>query len=180
VHQAGRVRSHLWSFLYLVVRRLLALIVLVLRRRATKEIEILVLRHELEILRRQHPRPRLEPADRAWLAELSRVLARERWSAFVVRPETLLGWHRQLVARRWTYPHHRPARPPIPDELVTLIVRLASENPTWGYQRVRGKLVNLGDPVAASTIAKVLRANGIDPAPRRSPTTWRQFLRQQA
>ena len=123
----------LWSFAYLAVRRVLSLMVLVLRRSESKEIEILVLRHELEILRRQQPRPRLEPADRAWFAALSRLLPRKRWSAFGVRPETLLRWHRRLVARRWTYPHRHLGRPPIADELATLIVALATDNPTWGY-----------------------------------------------
>ena len=170
----------MWSFAYLAIRRVLSLVVLVLRCSASKEIEILVLRHELEILRRRQPRPRLEPADRAWLAVLSRLLPRERWSAFGVRPETLLRWHRRLVARRWTYPHRHLGRPPVADELATLIVRLATDNPTWGYQRIKGELLNLGHRVAASTIAKVLRAHGVDPAPRRTSATWRQFLRRQA
>jgi hypothetical protein len=135
----------------------------VFRSSESKEIEILVLRHELEILRRIQPRPRLEPADRVWLAAVSRLLRRERWSAFSVRPETLLGWHRRLVARRWTYPHRSPGRPPIADELAALIVRLATDNPTWGCQRIQGELLSLGHRVAASTIAKVLRTHGIDP-----------------
>jgi hypothetical protein len=137
-------------------------------------------RHELEILLRNQPRPRLDPADRVWLAVPSRLLQRERWSAFSVRPETLLRWHRRLVARRWTYPHRNPGRPPIADELAALIVRLATDNPTWGYERIQGELLSLGHRVAASTIAKVLRTHGIDPAPRRASATWRQFMRQQA
>ena len=168
----------LWSFVYLAVRRVLALIVLMFRSGDAKEVEILVLRHELEVLRRQHPRPRWEPADRAWLATLSRLVPRARWPVFMVGPETLLGWHRRLVGRRWTFA--RKGRPPLPAQLQRLIVRLASENPTWGYQRIRGELVGLGHRVAASTIAKVLRAHGINPAPRRASPTWRQFLRQQA
>ncbi|MGH9298603.1 MAG: IS3 family transposase [Acidimicrobiales bacterium] len=132
-----------------------------------------MLHHELEILRRNQPRPRFEPADRAWLAALSRLLARERWSAFGVRPETLLRWHRLLVARHWTYPHRHLGRPQIADELATLIVRLATDNPTWGYQRIQGELLHLGHRVAASTIATVLRTHGIKPAPRRASTTWR-------
>jgi transposase InsO family protein len=159
----------------------LALIVLLGKSRDSKEIEILVLRHQLEVLRRQRPRPRLEPADRAWLAALSRLLPRRRWSAvFFVRPETILRWHRRRVARHWRYPNKPQGRPPIPDELVKLIVRLASENTTWGYQRIRGELLGLGHRVAGSTIGKVLCQHGLNPAPRRTNTTWRTFLRQQA
>ncbi|MGH8997120.1 MAG: integrase core domain-containing protein, partial [Acidimicrobiales bacterium] len=124
--------------------------------------------------------PRLKPADRAWLAALSRLLARERWSAFGVQPESLLRWHRRLMARHWTYPHRHSGRPRIADELATLIVRMATDNPTWGYQRIQGELLSLGHRVAASTIAKVLKTHGIPPAPRRTSATWRQFLRQQA
>ncbi len=176
----GRPRRELWSFAYLAVRRLLWLVLLALRTSGSKEIEILVLRYELEILRRNQPRPCLQPADRAWRATLSRLLARERWSAFGVRPGTLLRWHRRLVARHWTYPHHLPGRPPIGVGLVALIVAMASDNPTWGYQRIRGELLSLGHRVAASTIARVRKTHGIEPAPRRTSATWRQFLRQQA
>jgi hypothetical protein len=110
----------------------LSFVVLALRRSGSKEIEILVLRHELEILRRNRPRPQLEHADRAWLAALSRLLPRERWSTFGVRPETLLRWHRRLVARHWTFPHRHIGRPPIADELAVLIVRMATDNSAWG------------------------------------------------
>jgi putative transposase len=170
----------MWSFAYFVVRRVLSLAVLVFRRSRSKEIEILVLRHEVEILRRNEARPHLEHADRVWLAALSRMLPRDRWSAFGVRPETLLRWHRNLVARHWTYPHRQPGRPPIADEVASLIVTMATENQSWGYQRIRGELLSLGHRVAASTIAKALKAHGIKPAPRRTSTTWRKFLRQQA
>ncbi len=180
MRQPDRLRPQLWSFAYRAVRRVLSLVVLVLQRSGSKEIEILVLRHELEILRRNQPRPRLEPADRAWLAALSRLLPRERWSAFGVRPDTLLRWHRRLVARHWTYPHRNLGRPPIADELARLVVRMATDNPTWEYQRIQGELLSLGHRVAASTIARVLKTHGIDPAPRRTSTTWRQFLRRQA
>ena len=169
-----------WSLLYLGLRRVLELIVLRFRRRESKEIEILVLRHELEILRRQHPRPRLKPADRAWLALLSRLLPRQRWSAFVVRPDTLLRWHRRMVRRHWTYPATTIGRPPLDEALVAVIVRLARQNPSWGYVRIQGELAGLGHRVAASSIRKVLRAHGIDPAPRRASPTWRRFLHQQA
>jgi putative transposase len=169
-----------WSFVYLALRRSLELILLCFRSAEAKEIEILVLRHELVVLRRQHPRPRLQPKDRALLAALSRLLPRARWSVFLVRPETLLRWHRRMVRRRWTYPTTSNGRPPIPEEAQQLVVRLARENPRWGYQRIHGELLRLGWRVSASSIRRVLRAHGLDPAPRRAPTTWRSFLRQQA
>src|SRR5215207_5846626 len=102
--------------------------------------EILVLRHQLAVLRRQRPRPRLHPKDRALLATLSRLLPRPRWSIFMVTPETLLGWHRRMVRRRWTYPAQRRGRPSVPQQVQTVIVRLATENPRWGYQRIHGEL----------------------------------------
>ncbi|MGI8793486.1 MAG: integrase core domain-containing protein [Acidimicrobiales bacterium] len=170
----------IWSFVYLAVRRLMELLLLCLRSSDAKEVEILVLRHELEVLRRQHPRPRLGPKDRALLAALSRLLPRRRWSVFVVRPATLLGWHRRMVRRHWTYPNKRKGRPPVPAQVQALIVRLALENPRWGYQRIKGELARLGYRVSASSIRRVLRAKGVSPAPRRTSTTWRSFLRQQA
>jgi putative transposase len=116
------------------------------------------------------------------LAALSRLLPRSRWSVFVVTPETLLRWHRRMVRRHWTYPARPRGRPPIPDQVQTLIVRLATENPRWGYQRIRGELLNLGLRISSSSIARVLRANGLQPAPYRAAgsTTWRSFLRRQA
>jgi putative transposase len=169
-----------WSFVYLALRRILELILLCFRSAEAKEIEILVLRHELAVLRRQHPRPRLQPKDRALLAALSRLLPRARWSLFLVRPETLLHWHRRMVRRRWTYRSTSNGRPPVPQEVQQLVVRLARENPRWGYQRIHGELLRLGWRVSASSIRRVLRAHGLDPAPRRAPTSWRSFLRQQA
>ena len=120
------------SLLYVLGRRLLELIVVVARRDRAKELEILVLRHELSILRRQVSRPQFEPHDRLLLTALSRVLPRRSWNVFLVRPETLLAWHRRLLARRWTYPHRRPGRPPIGRDVRGLILRLARENPNWG------------------------------------------------
>jgi hypothetical protein len=125
-----------WSFVHLALRRALELVLLCFRSAQAKEIEILVLRHELAVLCRQHPRPRLQPADRALLAALSRLLPRARWSEFLVRPETPLRWHRRMVRRRWTYPAASTGRPPISKEVQQLVVRLARENPRWGSRRV--------------------------------------------
>jgi putative transposase len=122
----------------------------------------------------------LQSKDRALLVTLSRHLPRARWSVFLVKPETLLGWHRRMVRRRWTYPTTSNGRPPVPEEVQQLIVRLAQENPRWGYQRIHGELLLLGWRVSASSIRRVLRAHGVDPAPRRAQTSWRSFLRRQA
>jgi len=130
-------------------------------------------------VRRQVARPRLEPADRALLAAFSRALPRSRWSCFFVKPDTLLRWHRRLVAGAWTYPHRGTGRPPLDQELQQLIVRLARENPRWGYQRVQGELLRLGLHVSATAIRTTLHRHGLDPTPRQT-TTWRAFLRQQA
>jgi putative transposase len=111
---------------------------------------------------------------------LSRLLPRAGWSVFLVRPETLLRWHRRMVARRWTYPSTAKGRPSVSDEVQQLVVRLACENPRWGYQRIHGELLRLGWRVSASSIRRILRAHGIDPAPRGAQTSWRAFLRQQA
>jgi putative transposase len=158
---------------YLALCRSIQLIALLARGDATKDLELLV-------LRRQTPPPRLEPADRALLAAVSRVLARDRWSCFFVTPATLLRWHRRLVAGVWTYPHRGTGRPPLDQELQQLIVRLARENPRWGYQRIKGELQRLGVHVSATAIRTTLRRHGLDPAPRRASSTWRAFLRQQA
>jgi putative transposase len=164
---------------YMMLCRSIQLLVLLARGDAAKDLEILVLRHQLTVLRRQTPRLRLEPADRALLAAVSRVLPRARWSCFLVRPETLLRWYRRLVANAWTY-SHRIGRPPLNPEVQQLIARLARENPHWGYQRIKGELQRLGVPVSATAIRATLRRHGLDPAPRRTATTWRAFLRQQA
>jgi putative transposase len=165
---------------YLTLCRSIQLLVLLARGDAAKDLELLVLRHQLTVLHRQVPRPRLEPADRALLAAVSRMLPRTRWSCFFATPETLLRWHRRLVAGAWTYPHRPPGRPPLDLDVQQLIVRLANENPRWGYQRIQGELLRLGVRVSATAIRTTLRRHGLDPAPRRTATTWRAFLRQQA
>ena len=165
---------------YLTLCRSIRLLVLLARSDAAKDLEILVLRYQRTVLRRQVSRLKLEPADRALLAAVSRVLPRSRWSCFLVQPETLLRWHRRLVAGAWTYPPRQTGRPPLDQEVQQLIVRLARENPTWGYQRIKGELQRLGVRVSATAIRTTLRRHGLDPAPRRMATTWRAFLRQQA
>ena len=168
------------SCLYWLFRHLVGLIVLRCRSEAANEVEILVLRHELAVLRRQVGRPNCRPADRALLAALARLLPRERWGSVFVRPETIRRWHRTLVARRWTYPDRRPGRPATDREIRALILQLARENPAWGYRRIHGELAGLGVRIAASTIWTILQGAGIEPAPRRSSETWRAFLRSQA
>ena len=153
---------------------------LLARPRRSKELEILVLRHELAMLRRQARQPKLTRAERALLAALSRSLPRVAWTGFPVKPETLLRWHRQLVARRWTYTHRAPGRPPLESSLHALILRLGRENPHWGYRRIVGELKGLGITVSATSVRKVLLEAGLQPAPQRSHSSWRAFLRAQA
>jgi putative transposase len=140
----------------------------------------LVLRHELSILRRQTQRTRLRQADRLLLTALSRSLPREVWAVFSVSPRTLLRWHQRLVARRWTYPHRRPGRPTIERDVQALVLRLARENPAWGYRRIVGELRGLGVAVSASSVRAILIRHELPPAPERYSSSWRQFLRQQA
>ena len=165
---------------YLTLCRSIQLFAQLARGDAAKDLEILVLRHQLAVLRRQTPRPRLEPADRTLLAAVSRALPRARWSCFLVKPETLLRWHRRLVAGTWTYPTRGAGRPPLDQDVQQLIVRLAKKNPRWGYQRVQGELLHLRLRVSASAIRTTLRRHGLDSAPRPMATTWHAFLRQQA
>ena len=170
----------LWSFVYGCFRHLVELMLWMFRSEDAKEVEILALRHELQVLHRQVKRPALRPADRALLSALSRVLARPRWRSFFVTPETLLSWHRRMMARRWTFPSRRPGRPALDSEIEALILRLARENPVWGYQRICGELARLGLRVSATTVRNVMARHGLDPAPRRSASSWRAFLRAQA
>jgi transposase len=170
------------SLVYAVVRWLLGLVGVLARGDLSKEVELLVLRHENAVLRRQVPGPRYEPADRIWFAALSRLVPRHLWSmVFPVTPATILRWHRRLVARRWNYTdRRRPGRPPTSVAVKQLILRMARDNPGWGHRRIQGELARLGHKVAPSTVWEILNAAGIDPAPRRSGPTWRQFLSAQA
>jgi putative transposase len=160
--------------------QILRLVVQCLSGERSKDVEIVVLRHQVAVLRRQVSRLDLKPTDRVVLSALSRLLPRGRWSTFFVTPATLLRWHRELVARKWTYPERRPGRPPIRAEMCALVLRLARENPTWGHRRVQGELLRLGYRVAASTVWSILTAAGVDPAPRRGGPTWTEFLAAQA
>ncbi len=138
-----------------------------------------MLRHELSVLRRQMQRPRLTMTDRVFLAAASRRLPRSRWRSFLVTPTTLLRWHRRIVARRWTY-EGQSGRPPIGGAIRVLVLRLARENPRWGYQRIAGEISGLGLTVSATTVRKILRQAGIGPAGKRGGLSWRAFLRAQA
>lgn len=177
---AGRSERVAVPLFYWALRRLLELLVLWRRSEREKDIEIMVLRHQLQVLERQVARPQLTQADRAVLAAFSRVLPRRAWPSFFVTPATLLCWHRRLVGRRWTYPRRQPGRPPTAAEIRELVLRLADENPSWGYRRIQGELIGLGVKLAASTVWRILKEAGIEPAPHRVEATWAEFLRQHA
>jgi putative transposase len=171
----------LFGLVYLLLRRVVRLIAGSSNDELSTEVELLVLRHQLKVLKRQVGRPHLRCRDRPFMAATSRVLPRARWSSFLVSPQTLLRWHRELVRRKWTFARRSAGgRPPIPDEVRDLILRMGRENPRWGCIRIRGELAKLGIRVSATKIRTLLRANGIGPAPRRDGPTWSQFLRSQA
>jgi transposase len=168
------------QLIYLVFSKLLSWMVLRTRSDTAKEIEILVLRHQLAVLQRRSPRPRMSWPDRALIAALTRLLPTPRRPGMLATPATIMRWHRRLVASRWTTMPARPGRPAIPSGLRALVVRLATENPTWGYRRIHGELAGLGYRIGASTVWTILHTAGIDPSPRRAGPTSGQFLRAQA
>jgi hypothetical protein len=159
--------------LYLIFCRVLGWLMLLTRTTAAKNAEILILRHEVTLLRGQYPKPRLSWPDSAVLAALIRLLPKQLRALRLVTPATVLTWHRRLVARKWTYPN-RGGRPRMNRDLADLIGRPASENPTWGYVQIQSELRNLGHHVSRTTIQQLLRRRRIPPAPQRSQTTWRQ------
>jgi putative transposase len=169
-----------FSFLYLAVRALLGALVRSRRGLHMKDLELLVLRHELEILRRQVARPRVRPADRALLAAAAFHLPRPVREARLVTPRTLFRWHRALVRRKWRQAAGRRGRPPLSVEVRELVLRLARENPRWDHRRICGELAKLGLRVSPTSIRRLLAQARLEPAPRRSGPSWREFLRAQA
>ena len=159
--------------------RLFAWVALLARSGASKDVEILVLRHEIAVLRRQVARPKPDWADRAMIAALARLLPRRLRLHRIVTPGTLLTWHRRLIKNKWAYPN-ATGRPPVPEEIRQLVQQLARQNPRWGHRRIQGELLGLGYRVGAGTIRRILTAAGLTPAPRRASPTWRQFLASQA
>ena len=164
----------------LFYRLLVSLVVLAARSGRSKDLEIVVLRHQLAVLQRTAKPPTLNDRDRSLLAAIARVLPLARRYGWLVTPDTLLRWHRRLIARRWTQPTRRPGRPSTTGEIRTLVIRMARQNPTWGYRRITGEFARLGHTIAASSVWNILKAAGIEPAPTRSTVSWTALLRSQA
>lgn len=158
----------------------LGLIGLAVRSGRSKDLEIIVLRHQLAVLRRQVDRPLITDEDRTLLGAVAQALSRRARAGWIVTPDTLLRWHRRRVARHWTHPPRRRGRPATAAAIQQLVVEMAVENPTWGYRRIHGELVGLGHQLAASTVWQILKQHDVAPAPQRAPVTWSAFLHSQA
>jgi len=161
-------------------RFLASLARLAIRSGRSKDLEIIVLRHQLGVLSRRDARPAITDDDRSLLGAITQALPRPQRTGWLVTPDTLLRWHRRRVARHWTQPHRPPGRPSTAEVVRRLVIEMATSNPTWGNRRIHGELLGLGHRVGASTIWRILKAHAIDPAPQRSAMTWTQFLRSQA